>query len=1020
MDYDRLIKICELYDQELKLLDEYNADINNEKKFGQLQECHQRYCELLGDQTLASVYEKVRGLNNPTTIDLYFEEAEKLEKSYEQMIPIYRHALKGCCSLYGESGEKTIECKLQIAVCIRSICEQREAEQENFRDREDSEYNYKMVLQILEELFLQNHEHPIYGTFISSMLCDEYVREGNKNRAMETFEEWSRIHPVENVCDIEELNAWIEYTELLAELGWLKMAVNNVACLRKWMKDNLSEYDDMLPYLSRRISEIYVSCTLYQEAIKLLENVIERESCYSTKCEDEFLNVKLQLAHCYNLDGNRIEAAITGFELQRELNEKGKLHPSRYLFDNIMSNILGSLGDHYEQYDKLFNVYEESKRHFGENNEETILYEMNLGKACFEIYYEVDDREKAKYINDAERYLEDAYERSEMGSGKGNLFSTLIKRNLAEVKAEKGDVFTAISMLEDVWHKYEDIFSEENLETVDAKLRYAALCLETQQNLVETPEWLDELNTESIFEECYLAKKKFLGIKHWETIDALYWYTRAVQDNELIDFIRRRSAGMIYKKSLSLHRLLLLNVAHTLGQAFYINSIEKQSEYMAILEDEFLQIFWILTNCAELGGDIDLEEFYEMVAGYKNLSYDMQYRKLSKADDQMRKKFAESLSTDTTIIEYLYSNSKYTFNKDEGEESLVRQISQLFSDTNEVFVDFWQEADVWNVFIIDTNGIAYKCIDFLSDEEIPDIEDDEIFNVHPHLDEMEYTIEECLEWALFIAEHLSEDLNGYSKVYFNLHKQLYQFPIASFIYKLTGIPSVIVSSVYQILNLKKETKISEIKIGFIEEDVSLDCQIVKSVIHNTNNIHKISGEYNIIGVSGHGFYDDDIKTPEGKRNYIEIEGNHRIYIQDVIIESLINVDLAFLPVCQSGNGTVYRNFGSYSIGKAFRMAGVGYTIETLWDVSLSASLIFEYEFFQYLKDTKSISNAFYKAINKLRNYTSDDLKQFCKLLLEVSCNRQLVRILYSEISNGYRPFEEAVYWAGFSLQKGER
>lgn len=1019
MDYNRLINICDLYDQELKLLDECNADINNENKFKQLQECHEKYCELLGDHSLAGVYEKVRGLNHPTTIDLYFEEAEKLEDDYELMIPIYQHVLKGCNSLYGETGEKTIECKLQIAVCIRSICEQREDEQETFIYKPDCEYSYKMVLQILEELFLQNHEHPLYGTFISTMLCDEYVREGNKKRALEIFEKWSRIHPLENVRDIEELNAWIEYTLLLAELGWFKISVENVEGIRRWMDCNLSEYDDEIPYLSRRISEIYVSNTLYQEAINLLESVKESELCYSAKCEEEFLNVKFQLAHCYNLNGNRIKAAINGFELQKELNEKGIRHPSKFLFDNLMSNISGSFGDHYEQYDKLLKVYNESKRSFGENNEETILYEMNLGKACFEIYYEVDDRDKEKYINDAEYYLEDAYRHSEKGSGKGNLFSILIKRNLAEVKAEKGDVFTAISMLEDVWHKNAAIYSEDNLETVDAKMRYAALCLETQQVLDEIPEWLAELNPESIFEECYLTKKKFLGITHWETIDALYWYARSVQSNELIENLQRRTLGMTFEKSFYLHRLLLLNVANILEQAFYINSIEKQSAYMSILEDEFLQIFWLLTNCLELGSYDQLEEFYEMIAGYKNLSYDMQYQKLSKADEGMRKKFAESLSIDTEIIEYLYRNTKYTFSKDKSEESLVKQISQIFYDTNEVFVDFWQEANVWNVFIIDRIGIKYKRIDFLNDDEIPNIDDD-MFNVQPQLDENEYTLEESLEWALFIANHLSNELNGYYKVYFNLHKQLHQFPISSFVYKLTGIPSVIVSSVYQILNLKKETNIREVRIGFIEDGVSLDHRIVKRVIQNTNSISKISRDYNVISISGHGFYDDDIRTQEGKRNYIEIEGNHRIYIQDVISENLTGVELAFLPVCQSGNGTVYRNFGSYSIGKAFRMAGVGYTIETLWDVSLSASLIFEYEFFQYLKKIKSIEKAFFSAIDKLRNYTSDNLKQFCKLLLRDSYNRQLARILYSETLNGYYPFKESVYWAGFSLQKGEK
>ncbi len=1016
MDYNKLEKICELYDQELNMLDDF--DINDEKRSLQLQKCHEEYCELLGNQPLAIVYEKVRGLINPTTIELYFEEAEKFEDDYEKMVSIYKHVLEGCRLLYGETGEKTIECQLQIAVCIRNLCEQRENEQCALQNSSDDGYSYKTVLQILENLFLQNHQHPLYGTFISIMLCDEYVREGNKGRALETFEKWSRIHPVQNIADIEEVNAWIEYSALLAELGFLTTAINNAEIICKWMEKNLSEYDHSIPYIVRRISEIYVSCSFYEKAIEILKNVNEHEDDYSTECKEEFLNIKAQLAHCYNLNGNRIEAVITGLEVENRLKETGIQHPSKNQFDNILSNIIGGFGDHFEQYDKLFHAYVESKRRLGENNEETLLYEMNLGSACLQIYYEVNDDEKEKYINEADDYLTDAYEHSEKGRGKGNLLSFLIKQKLAEVKAEKGEIFHAIAMLEEVWHKNAEILSEDNPETADAKLRYAALCLEVQQKLDEIPEWLEKVDPEPILEECFLTKKKFLGIRHWETIDALYWYVRAAQSNELIDILQNNAAEQPFEKSLELHRLLFHNIVNILEQAFYINSVEKQNEYMDILESEFFQIFWLLTVCVELEIQIDLEEIYEMIAAYKNLSYDMQYYKLVETDDKMRKKFAESLSTDGEVVEYLYRNKKFSFDKEE-EKSIVKQISQLFFNTNEVFIDLWQEANTWNVFLIDKNGITYRNIDFLKEDEIPDIEDDEI-EKQPQLDGMKYTFEERLEWSLFLVEQLTEDLNGYSKIYLNLHKQVNQFPIQAFVYKLTGIPSVVVSSVNQILNLKDVNTIWEARIGFLEDEVSIDQQIVKSVFQNANGTREISEAYNIISVSGHGFYDAEAKEPEGRQNYIAVGENHRIYIQDIISENLKNVELAFLPVCQSGSGKNYQIFGDYSLGKAFRMAGVGYTIETLWDIPLSASLVFEYEFFQRLKETGLICDAFYDAVQRLINYTSDELKQFCKLLLKVSGNRQLVRILFSEISNGLYPFKEVVYWAGFCLQKGEK
>lgn len=1011
MDNNKLEKICELYELELKLLDEYADDINNEEKYNVLQSCHDKRCNLMSSMSLAEVYEKVKGLNNPLTIELYMEEAEQQNNDYEQMVLLYTHALEGCRSLYGEIGEKTIECKLQIAILIRNICEQNEE-----KELVNNKYTYKMVLQILEELFLHKHDHPLYGSFIATMLCDEYIREGNKTSALETFQKWSQMHSIENIYDIEEVNAWIEYTSLLAELGWLKTAVNNVERIEIWMKEHLSEFDEMLPYLYRRLTEIYVSCTLYEKALKILENLLKYEETYSEQCREEFYNIKAQLAHCYYLSGNRVKAAMTALELQKVLLEVGIEHPSKYQFDNILSNILGALGDSSEQYEKMYHAYTESRRRYGENHEETILYEMNLGKACFQLYYKSD--EKDKYINDAEFYMEDAYEHSEYGRGKGNLFSLLIKSNLAEVKAEKGDIITAIQMLEQVWHRFSEIFSEDNPETADAKIRYASLCLEAQENWEEVPEWIENVDVELLLEEGFLTKEKFLGIKHWETIDALHWYVRAVQSNELITYMRHEEIVYPFEKSLKLHKLLLLNIGDMLQQAFYINSIQKQNEYMTILEHEFFHIFWILVNCKQLDIEIDVKEIYDMIAVYKNISYDMQKQKFSKADDGMRKKFADFLSSDTALIKYLYTETNYVVETEVADYSLVKRIVDYFHGTKKVFVDIWQEANEWNVFIIDGTGIKYREISYLSDEEIPFIEEENSL-CQSQLDDMEYSLEESFYWSKFIVGHLTEELTGYDKVFWNLHKQLHQFPIVAFFSDQTGIISEVVSSIYQVLDSNTERKIAINNIGFWEKHVSWDQQIVKAIFHNTNRIHNISNICNIICISGHGYYLDDMNIPEGKRNYVEIEDNHRIYIQDIISKNMRHVDLVFLPICQSGNGKDYQNFGNYSIGKAFRIAGAEYAIETLWDVPLSASLIFEYEFFGYLKETENISKAFYNAVLRLKNYTIDDLKKFCKFLLNLSVDKKIIKILYSEISNGCYPFKDMAYWAGFCLQKGE-
>ena len=173
-------------------------------------------------------------------------------------------------------------------------------------------------------------------------------------------------------------------------------------------------------------------------------------------------------------------------------------------------------------------------------------------------------------------------------------------------------------------------------------------------------------------------------------------------------------------------------------------------------------------------------------------------------------------------------------------------------------------------------------------------------------------------------------------------------PIGNYIYIYTGIPAVQVPSIDHFIESEREKKRDAVDITFIEDDCSIDYLLVKECVPDhiqTADINHIPSNSNAICVSGHGFYDHNTEQLEGKRNYITLNNGNSIFMTDIIRKDMSTIDLAILPICQSGIGEIYSNFGSYSIGKAFIIAGVRYTVETLWNIAYNASIIFEYEFF---------------------------------------------------------------------------
>ena len=79
--------------------------------------------------------------------------------------------------------------------------------------------------------------------------------------------------------------------------------------------------------------------------------------------------------------------------------------------------------------------------------------------------------------------------------------------------------------------------------------------------------------------------------------------------------------------------------------------------------------------------------------------------------------------------------------------------------------------------------------------------------------------------------------------------------------------------------------------------------------------------------------------------------------------------------------------------------------------------VFEYEFFCAISEKHTITEAFWIALDKLKNYKGYQLRKFCNMLENNTQNRELRHSLYTESLNEY-PFSDPVCWCGFVLIGG--
>lgn len=1006
MNQDDMKQVCSLYDKELLLMDKYNNDINNDDLFQEMQYCHDERVKIQGEEKLYLIYENIKGVDNPVTIDLYFEEAGFANIESKSRVELYEHILDGCFSYYGENGEKTIECKLNIVIWLKQILDELESgNTECWQYQKDKEAYHNKIISILEGIIASPHRHPLYENHITNLLCDEYVLTQNIERAKATYETWHILHSLESIKDIEELNCWVEYAKLLAETGCLREAVNAAEHIYIWIKENLNhDIDNQISFI-RDLSMIYEDCTLYGDAISVIVNFLSNFSADANNYLEDLFLLKAQLAHCYALNGEHALASKLILELNNDLSRIQL--PQKFFreYREISIRIVSEMGDYEQAYEESLRLFLESKSMYGENNEFTLLLENNLAEVCFELYKNTPE-ESEVFVERAEAYFDDAIQHSEFSRGKNNMDALMLKQNKAEVMASRGKYEDAIILLQEVGKVYTDSFSDENYESAYVMGRYAVLALEVQQSGESYADWIDEIEPEPFLKKYYYSMKKHFGSMHQKTLEAFYWYIRAILSRELCGFViaienKKMIDAALFKETYELSCDFFANIGFLLSQAYYINGVIKQNDYLEQIYSEIDIILLTLINIGSFLNQDELVKYYELIAGYKNISYDMQAHKLSNADQSIKDALVgntTSVSEKTlTNIMALSGDNKMCF----CYANIVTDISKLVQSKNAAFMDFFElESGDCVLFIIDSNGLRYIDLDI---------------SITGNLSE-----EQSISIAKSIVSRLAGDVSEYEIIYYNLQRNLLSMPIGIFLYTYSGIPAIFVPSINEIKCIdgnRKENKNSNV--SMIGDESSIDYRLLDGMIEvdiGTLKDGKISGEGNIICVTGHGYYDEQGSLNESKRNYIIVSDDIILYADDIMRSDFSSIDLVLLPICQTGLGAVYSSFGTYSLGKSCLLAGAQYVLETLWDIPLISSLIFEYEFFNKYRNIHSVLSSYNHAINRLRRYTNDDIRSLCKYLGEVIKDKELARKVYSfiDISNEY-PFASDGFWAGFSL-----
>ncbi|MDY8138620.1 CHAT domain-containing tetratricopeptide repeat protein [Aquimarina sp. 2201CG5-10] len=484
--------------------------------------------------------------------------------------------------------------------------------------------------------------------------------------------------------------------------------------------------------------------------------------------------------------------------------------------------------------------------------------------------------------------------------------------------------------------------------------------------------WLEQYHTDT--------KKDTLYLK-----ESLSYFKQA---DKLIDLIKLESSGdqskLYWREQASGLYIHIVDICHLLGESELAYHYMEKNKALLLLEDATQDQIKRITNIPSF---IEKKEtlFKRNIAKTKNLISDTKNKALKdslkiKLFDQKEKyeHFVDSLKVD--YPQYYYSKKGVTILQ-------LEEVKKYTQKQNTSFLQYiLNDTEGFGLMISDHNTILFELKNISSllkdieqfttlisqpfstkrDKSLYEETAKTLYNslfpeqVRPHLKQKisvipDYTLNNIPFEALITNtnRYMIEDFEisyAYSISFLNQNKKLKRTSKKEF---LGFAPVNYSNSLSTLPNSKKE--IEEVSIHFKSDNLLLKNASKQSLID-------LITDYKVIHLSTHANANDSI-TP-----WIA-STNDKITLND-IYTTKNNAELVVLSACNTSVGKIEKGEGVMSLARGFFNTGANSVVSTLWKADDSSTLELSIDFYAYLKEGKSKSEALRLAkLNYLQNHS---------------------------------------------------
>lgn len=213
-------------------------------------------------------------------------------------------------------------------------------------------------------------------------------------------------------------------------------------------------------------------------------------------------------------------------------------------------------------------------------------------------------------------------------------------------------------------------------------------------------------------------------------------------------------------------------------------------------------------------------------------------------------------------------------------------------------------------------------------------------------------------------------------------------------------------------NPRNDLPFSSIEAGVIKQLYPPLCYLPEAQATSSNVMTALQAEARgaIFHFTGHGQHE----FAEPLESALLLAGTDRLTLSDIFQLDLNSYFLVFLSACETGiTGKKDLIDEFVGLASAFQAVGANHVVSTLWTVNDMSTALLTIRFYNNLKKPMPVAVALKEAQNWLRNITKEQLQEWTENLHLGKTEQRLLRMTFSKIEAGTKPFASPYYWAGF-------